>query len=45
MTIGIHKYRDSKQVVRLPGMLLLPFKGKISGYVINRREWNKPDES
>jgi len=44
MTIGIHKYRDARQVNRLPGMLSLPFKGKISGYAINRREWSKTDE-
>ena len=44
MTIGIHKYRETKQVAWLPGMLLLPFKGKITGYAINRREWTKPDE-
>jgi sterol desaturase/sphingolipid hydroxylase (fatty acid hydroxylase superfamily) len=41
MTIGIHKYRDPKQVDQLPGMLTLPFVGKISGYAINRREWSK----
>ena len=40
MTIGIHKYRDPQQVSWLPGMLLLPFVGKLSGYVINRREWH-----
>lgn len=45
MTIGIHKYREAKQVAWLPGMLLLPFKGKITGYAINRREWNKSDEN
>lgn len=39
MTIGIHKYRDPKQVSWLPGMLVLPFIGKMSGYVINRRQW------
>jgi sterol desaturase/sphingolipid hydroxylase (fatty acid hydroxylase superfamily) len=44
MTIGIHKFRDAKQVDRLPGMLMLPFKGKITGYAINRREWSKSDE-
>jgi sterol desaturase/sphingolipid hydroxylase (fatty acid hydroxylase superfamily) len=43
-TIGIHKYRDEKQVDRLPGMLMLPFIGKVSGYAINRREWSKQDE-
>jgi len=44
MTIGIHKYREPKQVSWLPGMLALPFIGKITGYAINRREWSKPDE-
>ena len=43
MIIGIHQYRDSKQVAWLPGMLLLPFKGRITGYAINRREWNGTD--
>ena len=41
MTIGIHKYRDPKQVSWLPGMLNLPFVGKMSGYVINRRQWGE----
>jgi sterol desaturase/sphingolipid hydroxylase (fatty acid hydroxylase superfamily) len=45
MTIGIHKYRTTKQVSWLPGMLALPFIGKISGYTINRREWSDNDES
>ncbi len=39
MTIGIHKYRDTNQVVQLPGMLMLPFVGKVSDYAINRRQW------
>ena len=39
MTIGINKFRDPKQVAWLPGMLALPFIGKMSGYVINRRQW------
>ena len=39
MTIGIHHYRDPKQVERLPGMLMLPFIGKITDYAINRRSW------
>lgn len=43
MTIGIHKYRDPKQVSWLPGMLALPFTAKITGYVINRREWHEPN--
>lgn len=41
MTIGIHKYRDPKEVDQLPGMLMLPFKGEVTGYAINRREWSK----
>jgi sterol desaturase/sphingolipid hydroxylase (fatty acid hydroxylase superfamily) len=44
MTIGIHKFKDPKQVSWLPGMLLLPFIGKVGGYVINRREWQRDDE-
>lgn len=44
MTIGIHKYRDIKLVSWLPGMLTLPFKGKISGYAINRRHWSDEEE-
>lgn len=39
MTIGIHKYRDPKEVDRLPGMLMLPFVGEISEYAINTRRW------
>ena len=45
MTIGIHGYRNAKQVNQLPGMLTLPFIGKITGYAINRREWSKPNET
>lgn len=44
MTIGIHFYRNPKQVSWLPGMLMLPFIGKITGYAINRREWSKPGD-
>lgn len=44
MTIGIHGYRDPKQVNQLPGMLALPFVGKITDYAINRREWSKGND-
>ena len=44
MTIGIRKFRDPKDVSWLPGMLTLPFKGKISDYAINRRQWSDSDE-
>ena len=44
MTIGIHGFRDPQQVDRLPGMLALPFIGRITGYAINRRTWKPRDE-
>jgi len=40
MKIGIHKFTDVKQTNWITGMLAIPFMGKMSGYVINRREWN-----
>jgi sterol desaturase/sphingolipid hydroxylase (fatty acid hydroxylase superfamily) len=43
LVIGIHGYRDQKQVDHLPGMLALPFVGKVTEYAINRREWDDPD--
>ncbi len=43
MTIGIHRYRDPRKVNQLPGMLALPFAGKISGYTLNRRQWKDDD--
>ncbi len=42
MAIGIHRYRNPRQVDRLPGMLALPFIGQVTGYAINRREWRAP---
>ena len=44
MTIGIHTFRNMKQVSWLPGMLVLPFVGKVTGYAINRREWRDSHE-
>ena len=44
MKIGIHKFTDVKQTNWITGMLAIPFMGKMSGYVINRREWNGKDE-
>ena len=44
MTIGIRTFRDGKSCSRLPGMLLMPFVGKISEYAINRRQWSTGDE-
>lgn len=42
MTIGIHDHTDPHEVARLPGMLVLPFKGEVTGYAINRRHWPAP---
>ena len=44
MTIGIHKYHDAKDVSWITGMLTLPFRGKISEYAINRRQWGSAEE-
>jgi sterol desaturase/sphingolipid hydroxylase (fatty acid hydroxylase superfamily) len=43
MTIGIHGWPDPRQVDRLPGMLVLPFLGKVTDYAINRRQWAQPE--
>ena len=43
MTIGIHGYRETRWATWLPGMLALPFIGRITGYVINRREWTRDE--
>ena len=41
MTIGIRRYRETRDVSWLPGMLLLPFRGKNPEYAINRRQWGE----
>ena len=40
MTIGIRDFTNPLQVDRLDGMLLLPFKGEVSDYAINRRNYS-----
>ena len=40
IVIGIHGHADPREVARLDGMLLMPFKGEVDGYAINRRGWN-----
>lgn len=45
MTIGIHGHTDPREVARLDGMLLMPFRGKVDGYAINRRTWSGSKES
>lgn len=44
MTIGIRQFREPEQVTWLTGLMTLPFKGKISDYVINRRQWSDSDK-
>jgi len=44
MHIGIHTYHEPKLVSWIPGMLWLPFVGKITTYAINRRQWGDADE-
>ena len=44
MTVGIRHYNDPKQVSWLHGILVLPFRKKMGGYTINRREWNAENE-
>ena len=44
MQIGLHGEDDPRRVVRLDGLLLMPFRLGGDHYAINRRSWNKPDE-
>jgi hypothetical protein len=39
MIIGIRGHAHPHEVARLDGMLLMPFKGEVGGYSINRRHW------
>ena len=43
MTIGIRGYNTPREVSWLPGLMVLPLRGRISGYVINRRQWGDRD--
>ena len=40
MVIGIRQFKKAKDVSWITGMLTLPFKGKVTDYVINRRQWS-----
>ena len=44
MTIGIHTFREEKWCSWLPGMLAIPFVGKVRDYAINRRLWSGDHE-
>lgn len=43
MVIGICGYSQPRDVSWLPGLLMLPFRGKTDSYVINRRRWDAPE--
>ena len=43
LTIGLCGRADPREVARLPGMLLMPFRGVVDGYAINRRRWSGED--
>lgn len=45
MTIGISDFRDPRVADTLTGMLALPFRGKVTGYAINRRQWGQNDRA
>jgi sterol desaturase/sphingolipid hydroxylase (fatty acid hydroxylase superfamily) len=45
MIIGIRGHTDPREVVRLDGMLMMPFRGEVEGYAINRRSWPDNEES
>jgi sterol desaturase/sphingolipid hydroxylase (fatty acid hydroxylase superfamily) len=44
MIIGIRSFRQPSWCSWLPGMLAIPFVGRIQGYTINRRQWDGADE-
>jgi len=44
MTIGIRTFREPRQVTWLPGILAMPFIGRITAYAINRRQWGNDDQ-
>jgi sterol desaturase/sphingolipid hydroxylase (fatty acid hydroxylase superfamily) len=41
MTIGIRDFREPRIASDLPGLLILPFRGRVTGYAINRRNWER----
>jgi len=45
MNIGIRTFREAKMASWISGMLVMPFVGKVSGYAINRRQWNQEEGS
>jgi sterol desaturase/sphingolipid hydroxylase (fatty acid hydroxylase superfamily) len=45
MTIGIDTFREPRQVSWLPGILIMPFIGRITRYAINRRRWDSDEKN
>ncbi|MCW9089528.1 MAG: sterol desaturase family protein [Gammaproteobacteria bacterium] len=45
MTIGIHKFRTPAEASRFDGLLLMPFRGRVTDYAINRRQWGNGEET
>jgi sterol desaturase/sphingolipid hydroxylase (fatty acid hydroxylase superfamily) len=45
MTLGIRDYRAPREVSWLPGQLALPFRGRVTGYAINRRQWRTEEQA
>ncbi len=45
MTIGIRTFREPRMTSWISGMLIMPFVGKLSGYTINRRQWQQAEDS
>ena len=43
LVIGLRGRTEPRVVARLPGMLLMPFRGAVDGYAINRRRWSGAD--
>ncbi len=44
MTIGIRTFREPKMASWISGMLVMPFVGKMTGYAINRRQWQQDED-
>lgn len=44
-TIGVRTFRDIEHCDIPPGMLAMPFVGKLAGFAINRRKWVNAEEA
>ncbi|UJS22091.1 MAG: sterol desaturase family protein [Candidatus Brocadia sp.] len=41
MAIGLRDFQDTKRCITLPGMLAIPFIGKVTAYAITSRTWEE----